>query len=79
MLQDMFFIIFMTAIYSKPTPEIRFLPGKLRGTLLPKERYGDSLRGTGLNHPAFQFSGGRSTTELSQPHRNVRRQCLRVK
>ena len=50
-----FFLIFVTAICGKPTPEIRFSPGQLRWTLLPKERYGDSLSGPGLNRPTFQL------------------------
>jgi len=32
-----------TAISGTTTPEICFLPGQLRRTVLPKERYGDSL------------------------------------
>jgi len=31
----------------RPQPEICFLPGRLRWTLLPKERYGNSLSGLG--------------------------------
>jgi len=38
-----FFIILATAISGMPTPEICFLPGQLRRTILPKERCGDSL------------------------------------
>ena len=37
------FYFCVTAIGGRPKPEIRFLPGQLRWTLLPKERYGDSL------------------------------------
>jgi len=33
----------VTAISGMPTPEICFSPGQLRRTILPKERYGDSL------------------------------------
>ena len=40
-----FFIILVTAIKSRSTPEIRILPVKLRFTPLPKERYSDSLSG----------------------------------
>jgi len=38
-----FFIILVTAISGMPALEICFLPGTLRRTILPKERYGDSL------------------------------------
>jgi len=44
-----FFIILVTAIKSRSTPEIRILPGKLRFTPLPKERYSDSLSGRWSN------------------------------
>jgi len=41
-----FFVWFsVTATGCKPKPEISFLPGWLRWTLLPKERYSDSLSG----------------------------------
>ena len=40
--RNVFFIILATAISGMPTPEICFLPGQLKRTLLPKERYGDS-------------------------------------
>jgi len=80
MLQEMFLlIIFVTAISGKPAPEICFLPGQLKWTLLPKERYGDSLRGPGLNFPTFQLRGGHSTTVLSLPQRKVRHPYLGVR
>jgi len=37
-------MILATAISGMPTPEICFLPGQLRRTILPKQRYGDSPR-----------------------------------
>jgi len=40
-------LILLTAIGGRPKPEICFLPGRLGRTLLPKERYGDSLSGRG--------------------------------
>ena len=71
-------MIFVTAIWGKPTPKMRFLPGQLRWTLLPKERCGGSLRGRVLNHSTFQLRGGRSTIELSPLQQNFRRQYLDV-
>ena len=41
------FLIFVTAIGGRLKPEVCFLPGRLRWTLLPKERYGNSLSGCG--------------------------------
>jgi len=37
----------MTAIGGRPKPELCFLLGQLRWTLLPKERYSNSLNGCG--------------------------------
>jgi len=44
-----FNVIMVMAIGSRLKPEICFLPGWLRWILLPKESYGDSLSGCGLN------------------------------
>jgi len=44
---------------------------------LAKERCGYSLRGRGLKQEIFQLRDGHSTTELSLPQWNVRRQCHR--
>ena len=41
----LFFLFLETAVSGRPKPEICFLPGRLRWTLLPKERYGNSLSG----------------------------------
>jgi len=38
-----FFIILATAINGMPTPEICFLSGQLKRTVLPKEHHGESL------------------------------------
>jgi len=38
-----FFIILATAISGMPTPEICFLPGQFRLTILPKDHHGESL------------------------------------
>ena len=43
MRQGMCFYNLATAISGLPTPEIRFLPGVFRLTILPKERHGESL------------------------------------
>jgi len=37
------FIILATAISSMPAPEICFLPGQFRLTILPKEHHSESL------------------------------------
>jgi len=49
MLQCFSLFDLVTAIGGRPKPEICFLPGRLGWTLLPKERYGDSLSGRGSN------------------------------
>jgi len=58
----------MTAICGKPMLEIRFLPGHLKWTLLPKEHYGDSLRGLGLNPTTFQLIGGTQRLNYRRPN-----------
>jgi len=55
----------VTAIGGRPKPELCFLPGRLRWTLLPNERYGNSL--SGCEHPTFQLGGRHLTTELLPP------------
>jgi len=42
-------LILATAVGGRPKPELCFLPGRLRLTLLPKEGYGNSLIGCGSN------------------------------
>jgi len=54
----MLFIILVTAIKGRPTPEIRLFPEQLRLTLLPKERYGDSLSGRWSNTIPSNWAGG---------------------
>jgi len=44
-----FLIILVTTIGGRSKPGLYFLPGRLRWTLLPKERYGNSLSGCGSN------------------------------
>jgi len=39
----------VTAVSGRPKPEICLLPGRFRWTLLPKERYGNSLSRRGSN------------------------------
>jgi len=41
--ETLFCIILATAISDMPTPEICFLPGQFRLTILPKEHYGESV------------------------------------
>jgi len=43
------FFILVTAVGGRPKPELCFLPGRLRWTLFPKERYGNSLSGCRSN------------------------------
>ena len=50
-----FFKILVTAIGGRPKPELCFLPGRLRWTVLPKERYGNSLSGCGSNTQASNW------------------------
>ena len=50
-----FNLILMTAIGSRPKPEICFLSGLLRWTFLPKERYGDPLSGRGSNTEPYNW------------------------
>jgi len=47
--KNVFLIILATAGSGMPTPDICFLPGPLRWTLLPKHRYSDSLSDRGSN------------------------------
>ena len=44
-----FLLILVMAVGGRPKPELCFLLGRLRWTLLPKERYGNSLVGCGSN------------------------------
>jgi len=47
--RNFFLTILATAISRMPMPEICFLPGQFRQTMLPKERHDDSLSGRGSN------------------------------
>ena len=61
-LQRIFLLsIWVTAIGGRLKLEMFFLSGRLRGTLLPKERYGDSLRGRGSNTQPFHWEADPST------------------
>jgi len=53
--------IYLTTIDGRPKPDYCFLSGRLRWTLLPKKRYGDSLSES--NTPTFQLRGRHCTTE----------------
>jgi len=78
MCQEMFFfIILATAISGMPTSEICYLPGQLRRTIFHYERYGDSLS-VGESDTQPSNCEGHSSTELSPPQGNLRRQCLGV-
>jgi len=43
MCQEMFFLLLPTANSGMPAPEICFLPGQFRLTILPKEHHGESF------------------------------------
>jgi len=45
----LFLIILATSISSMLMPQICFLTGQFRRTILPKEHHGDSLSGRGSN------------------------------
>jgi len=70
-----FFIILATAISGMPTPEICFLPGQFRLTIMPKVHHGESLRVCELDTQPSNWEAD-TTTGLSPPQRNLRRQCL---
>jgi len=50
-----FFYNFDDSNWRQAKPELHFLPGQLRWTLLPKERYGNSLSGRGSNTQPFNW------------------------
>jgi len=78
MFQEIYFFILATAISGIPTREMCFLPGKLRRTILPRERYGDSLSVGELDTQPSNWEAD-TATELSPPQGNLRRQCLGVR
>jgi len=45
----------VTAIGGRPKPELWFLPGRLRWTILLMERYGNSLSGRGSNTQPYNW------------------------
>ena len=58
-----FFAVLFNSDDGRPKPESWFLPGQLRRTLLPKERYGNSLSGCGSNTQPSNWEAD-TTTEL---------------
>jgi len=78
MCQEMFFIILAKAISGMPTPEMCFLPGHFRLTILPKEHHGESLSVCEVDTQPSSWEAD-TTTGLSPPQRNLRRQCLGVR
>jgi len=66
-LNQVLFYILLTAIGGRPKPELCFLPGRLRWTILPKERYGNALSGCESKHQTFQLRDGHFITELLPP------------
>jgi len=77
MCQEMFsFIILATAISGMPTPEICFLQGQFRLTILPKEHHGESVNWT-HNLPIERRT--LYHISLSPPQRNLCRQFLGVR
>ena len=73
-----FFIILVKAISGMLTPEICFLLGQLRLTIFPKEHHGESLSVCELDTKPYNWEED-TTTGLSPPQRNLRRQCLGVR
>jgi len=47
--RNVFYFILATAISGMSMPEMCFLPGQFRWTILPKEHHGNSLSGRGSN------------------------------
>jgi len=70
--RNVFFIILATAISDMPMPEICFLPGPFRRTILPKEHHGDSPSGRGSNSQPSDWQADYPPP----PQRNVRCQYL---
>ena len=68
------FVILATAISGTPTPNIYFLSGQLRRTILPKERY-DELLSVGESDTQLSIWEADITAELSPPQGNLRLQC----
>ena len=58
-----FWLILVTAIRGRPKPKLRFLPGRLRWTLLLRQ----FTQWLWIEHPTFQLGGGHFTTELTPP------------
>jgi len=56
----------VTAVGGWPKPEFCFMPRQLRWTLLPKERYGNSLNGRGSNTQPSNWEA--DTLSLSYCH-----------
>jgi len=71
------FIILATAIRGMPTPEICFLPGQFRLTIMPKERYSESLSFCELDRQPSNCEA--DTLPLSYRHPSDRRQFLGVR
>jgi len=72
---NVFLIMLATAISGIPTPEICFLPGRFRRTILPKEHHGESLSVCDMDTQPSSWEAD-PTTGLSPPQRHLRRQCL---
>jgi len=54
-------------ISGMPTPEICVLPGKLRRTVLPRERNGDFTQCRCIGHTTFQLRGGHYHWAIAAP------------
>jgi len=61
-----------------PTPEIYFIPGQLRRTILPKEHYDESLSVCELDTQPSNWEAN-TTTGLLPAQKNLLRQCLGVR
>jgi len=61
-------LILVTAIGGRPKPELCFLPGRLRWTLLPKEHYGNSLSGYGSNTQLYNWGADNLPLSYAAPN-----------
>ena len=73
-----FFLLLAAENSGMPAPEICFLPGQFRLTIFPKENHGESLDVCELFTQPSNWEAD-TTTGLSPPQRNLRRQCLGVR
>ena len=79
MCQEIYFIILVTAVRDRPTPEIRFLQEQLKVNSLAHAALRRFTLAVDRTSKLLFLRGGHSTIKLPPPQRNVRRQCLRAR